>query len=142
MLIFESQREARGRTLRLLLAFGLTVLLLVICLNAALALAWGLTWGYWRPAGDPYPRYFFEVNTLITLLFVLGGWWMETSQIASAGGVRLAERLGARPVQRSGDLDEQRLSNIVDEMSISSGLKRPMVMVVARDEGINAFAAE
>ena len=29
MLIFESQREARGRTLRLLLVFALTVLLLV-----------------------------------------------------------------------------------------------------------------
>ena len=30
MLIFESQREARGRTVRLLLAFALTVLLLVV----------------------------------------------------------------------------------------------------------------
>lgn len=141
MLIFESQREARGQTLRLLLAFGFTVVLLVMTLNGALAVAWGLTWGYWRPMGDAYPRYFFEVNTMITLLFVLGGWWVETSQLASAGGVRLAERLGARPVQRSADLDEQRLANIVDEMSISSGLKRPTVMVVARDEGINAFAA-
>ena len=71
MLIFESQREARVRTLRLLLAFGVAVLLLVVLVNAALALAWGLTWSFWVP-GAGYPHYFFEVNTAVTLLFVLG----------------------------------------------------------------------
>eukprot|EP01041_Mallomonas_annulata_P029469 gene29469-51476_t len=38
MRIFEFQREARGETLRLLLAFGVTVLLLLVAVNAALAL--------------------------------------------------------------------------------------------------------
>ena len=140
VLIFESQREARGETRKLLLAFAFTVVLLVLAINAALALAWGLTWGFWRPVGDALPRYFFEVNTAVTLLFVLGGWWVETSQLASAGGQRLAERLGARLAQPSGDFNEQRLANIVDEMSISAGMKRPTTMVLAREEGINAFA--
>jgi heat shock protein HtpX len=115
VLIFESQREARGETRKLLLAFAITVLLLVLAINAALALAWGLTWGFWRPVGDALPRYFFEVNTAVTLLFVLGGWWVET-------------------------FDEQRLANIIDEMSISAGMKRPTAMVMAREDGINAFA--
>ena len=83
----------------------------------------------------------FAVNTGVTLLFVLGGWWVETSRLADGGGVRLAEQMGARPARPSGDLDEQRFCNIVDEMAISSGLKRPQAMVVARDQGINAFAA-
>jgi heat shock protein HtpX len=138
---FEFQRDARGETRKLLLAFVLTVLLLVLAINAALALAWGLTWGFWVPGDMSYPRHYFAVNTAVVLLFVLGGWWVETSRLASGGGQRLAEQMGARPAQPSGDFDEQRFSNIVDEMSISSGMKRPLAMVVARDQGINAFAA-
>lgn len=139
MLIFESQRDARGRTLRLLLAFALTVALLVVAVNAALALAWGLTWSFWIP-GAGYPRYFFEVNTAVTLLFVLGGWWVETSRL-SMGGRALAEQMGARLAQPGSDFDEQRFANIVDEMAVASGMKRPTAMVLARDDGINAFAA-
>ena len=139
MLIFESQREARGQTFRLLLAFGLTVCLLLVAVNAALALAWGLTWSFWVP-GASYPRHFFEVNTAVTLLFVLGGWWVETSRL-SGGGRAVAEQVGARLAQPGSHFDEQRFSNIVDEMAISSGMKRPLAMVLARDGGINAFAA-
>ncbi len=141
MRFFEFQRDARGETRKLLLAFVLTVLLLVLAINAALALAWGLTWGFWVPGDLSYPRHYFAVNTAVVLLFVLGGWWVETSRLASGGGQRLAEQMGARVAQPSGDFDEQRFSNIVDEMSISSGMKRPLAMVVARDQGINAFAA-
>ena len=141
MLIFESQREARAQTRKLVLVFALTVLLLVLAVNGALALAWGLMWGFWRPMGDAYPRYFFEVNTAVTLLFVLGGWWLETSHLASAGGRRLAERMGARAAQSSNNFDEHRLCNVVDEMAISSGLKRPLAMVLTREKCINAFAA-
>jgi len=122
------------------LAFVLTVALLVLAVNAALALAWGLSWGFWVPGPMVFPRHFWLVNTAVTLLFVLGGWWIETSGLAQGGGVRLAERMGARPAQPSGRLDEQRFVNIVDEMSIASGLTRPAPMVVARDEAINAFA--
>ncbi len=141
MLIFESQRQARAQSRRLVAAFALTVLLLVVAVNGALALAWGVLWSFWRPFGEAFPRYFFEVNTAVTLLFVLGGWWVETSNIASMSGQHLAEKLGARLAQGSSRFDEKRLQNIVDEMALSSGLKRPVVMVLARDQGINAFAA-
>jgi heat shock protein HtpX len=141
MRFFEFQRDARGETRRLLFAFGLTVVLLLVAVNAALALAWGLTWGFWIPGELRFPRHFFAVNTGVTLLFVLGGWWVETSRLADGGGARLAEQMGARPAQPSGDFDEQRYCNIVDEMAISSGMKRPQAMVLARDQGINAFAA-
>ncbi|MDZ4128038.1 MAG: M48 family metalloprotease, partial [Hydrogenophaga sp.] len=95
----------------------------------------------WMPGPLTFPRHFFQVNTAVTLLFVLGGWWVETSRLSEGGGVRLAEQLGARPAQPSGNFDEQRFCNIVDEMAISSNVKRPKAMVVARDQGINAFAA-
>lgn len=141
MLIFESQREARTQTHKLLIAFAITVGLLVLAVNSAMALAWGVMWGFWGPVGRDYPNYFFEVNTALTLLFVLGGWWVETSHLASAGGQRMAERLGARLAQQGSHFDERQLSNVVDEMALSSGLIRPTVMVLARDQGINAFAA-
>lgn len=140
MRFFEFQRDARGQTRKLVLAFTVTVALLVVAVNAALALAWGLTWGFWVPGEMHYPRHYFAVNTGVTLLFVLGGWWVETSRLAGNGGVRLAEQMGARLAQPSGDFDEKRFANIVDEMSISSGMKRPTAMVVPRDDGINAFA--
>jgi Zn-dependent protease with chaperone function len=140
MLIFESQRNARGATRRLLLAFATTVIALVVLVNAALALAWGLTWGFWVSGELMLPRHFLLANTAMVLLFVLGGWWVETSRLASGGGQRLAEQLGARLAQPSGNLDEQRFVNIVDEMAIASGLKRPQAMVLARDARINAFA--
>lgn len=141
MLIFESQRDARGATRRLLLAFAITVILLVLLVNGALAVAWGLTWGFWVAGELMLPRHFLVVNTALVLLFVLGGWWVETSRLASGGGQRLAEQLGARLAQPSGNPDEQRFVNIVDEMAIASGLKRPQAMVLARDARINAFAA-
>jgi Zn-dependent protease with chaperone function len=141
MLIFESQRDARGATQRLLLAFAITVVALVVLVNVALAVAWGLTWGFWVAGEWMLPRHFLAVNTTMVLLFVLGGWWVETSRLASGGGQRLADQLGARLAQPSGNLDEQRFVNIVDEMAIASGLKRPQAMVLARDGRINAFAA-
>jgi heat shock protein HtpX len=140
VLIFESQRDARGRTRRLLLLFALTVLLLVLAVNAALVLAWGLSWGFWAPLGGGLPRHFFAVNTVVVLVFVLGGWWLETSRLSSGGGVRLAEQMGARELRPSGDFDEQRFGNVVHEMAIAAGLKPPLPMVMARSTGINAFA--
>ncbi len=140
MRFFDHQRKARVQTRRLLLWFALTLGLLVLGVNAALALAWGLSGGFWVADAPVFPRYFFEVNTGVTLMFVLGGWWLETSRLRHGGAVRLAEQMGARAAYPSGGLDEQRFCNVVDELAISSGLPRPVAMVVARDTSINAFA--
>ena len=136
----ESQREARAQSRWLVVVFGFAVVLLVLAVNAAVALGWVLTGPIWLPGEIYFPRHFWAVNTGVTLLFVLGGWWVETSQLEHQGGVRLAERMGARAAQPSGQLDEQRFVNIVDELAIASGLPRPTAMVVARDQSINAFA--
>lgn len=139
MRFFEHQGDARSQTRRLLLAFVFALLVLVLAINAALALAWVLTWGLWMPGPLSYPRHFFTVNTAVTLLFVLGGWWLETSGMVD-GGHKLARRMGARELRPSTSLTEQRFGNIVDEMAIAAGMQRPTPMVVARADGINAFA--
>ena len=133
---FEEQKKARAQTLRLLLLFGLTVALLLLAVNGALALAWRVV----SPGFRGYPAYFFSVNTAVTLLFVLGGWWLETSSL-QGGGEKLARRAGAREAWPSSREAERRLCNIAGELAIASSMRAPQVMVLPREESINAFAA-
>ena len=142
MRFFEQQREARAQTVRLLLLFALTLLVLVIVVNAALALTWRLI--AWQDAA--YPAYFFHINTGVTLLFVLGGWWIESSNLAG-GGQHMARRVGARPAKVLGPLSrlgsedaEQKFCNIVSELAIAASMKAPTPMVLDRVDAINAFA--
>ena len=139
MRFFEAQREARARTARLLMAFALTVALLVVAVNGALALVWWMLGGL-ALAGGALPPHFLAVNTGVVLLYVLGGWWLETGRLREGGAVRLAEAMGARALRPSGEAAEQRFANIVDEMAIAATLPRPVPMVLARHGGINAFA--
>ena len=136
MRFFEEQEKARAQTLRLLLLFGLTVLTLLLAVNAALALAWRVI----SPGFSGYPAYFFGVNTAVTLLFVLGGWWLETSSL-QGGGELLARRAGAREAWPSSRESERRLCNIVSEMAIAASMKPPLAMLLPREDSINAFAA-
>ena len=142
MRFLEQQRQARAQTARLLLLFALTLLVLVVAVNAALALTWRLV--AWQDAA--YPAYFFHINTGMTLLFVLGGWWIESSNLA-VGGEQLARRVGAReakvlgPLSRLGSENaEQKFCNIVSELAIAANMKPPRPMVLDRVDGINAFA--
>jgi heat shock protein HtpX len=119
-----------------LLLFGATTVALVLAVNAALALTWRLV----SPGFSGYPAYFFAVNSTVTLLFVLGGWWLESGAL-HGGGEKLARRAGAREAWPASREAEQKLCNIVDELAIAARMKAPRPMVLAREDGINAFAA-
>ena len=136
MRFFERQQTARAQTLRLLVLFGFTVLALVLAVNAALALTWRVV----TPGFSGYPAYFFTVNTAMTLLFVLGGWWLETSAL-QGGGEKLARRAGAREAWPGSREAEQKFCNIVQELAIAASMKPPQAMVLPRIDSINAFAA-
>ena len=136
MRFFERQETARAQTVRLLVLFGLTVLALVLAVNAALALTWRVV----TPGFTGYPAYFFTVNTAMTLLFVLGGWWLETSAL-QGGGEKLARRASAREAWPGSREAEQKFCNIVQELAIAASMKPPQAMVLPRFESINAFAA-
>ena len=136
MRFFEQQDQARARTRQLLLLFALAVLALVLAINAALALTWRLV----TPGFSSYPAYFFTVNTVMTLVFVLGGWWLETSSL-HGGGEKLARRAGAREAWPASRLEEQKLCNIASELAIAASMAVPQVMVLDRVGSINAFAA-
>ena len=136
MRFFEEQEKARAQTLRLLLLFGLAVIALVLAINGALALTWRLV----SPGWSGYPAYFFSVNTAVTLLFVLGGWWLETS-VLQGGGEALARQVGAREAWPASREAERRLCNVVSELAIAARIKPPQAMLLPREDSINAFAA-
>ena len=130
------QEAADNATWGLVLGFVAVLLALLVVVNVALALALRLT----VPFVNGTPALFFETNTAIVLLFVLGGCWIETLRLRE-GGAHVARLAGARPAAPGGAAQERRLVNVVQEMALASRMRAPDVWVVPRDHSINAFAA-
>lgn len=139
MRFWDRQRDARSATRRLLWAFAGAVLVLLVAVHAALALAWWLM-ALLLPVHLPEPAGFLVANVGVSLLLVLGGWWVETANLR-AGGIKFAARMGAREARPAVSHAEQRLCNVVDELCIAAHMPRPQVMVLQRADAINAFAA-
>jgi Zn-dependent protease with chaperone function len=75
------------------------------------------------------------------LVVIVGGSLYKIGQLAG-GGKAVAEMMGAIPVPPNTSDPRQRvLRNVVEEMSIASGIPTPSVYVMPSEEGINAFAA-
>lgn len=137
MRFFDQQADARTRSRQLSWAFALAVAATAVGMNLALSLPW-VIWNAFAPHYAAYPLGFMPINIGLTLLLILGGWWIESSNCRH--GVRLAEKLGARRAQPGTRFAEQRLVNIVGEICIAAHMPAPAVMVLPRHEGINAFA--
>lgn len=153
---FEAQERARKRTNRLVLLFAFAVLGTVL---AGYAASWfllnnlGASQGYTRdsygrrvyreaPAGRPIfdPKLFLLVTGGALAVIGLASLY-KWSQLR-AGGSAIAEMVGGRPVDlQTTDLRERKLLNVVEEMSIASGIPMPAVYVLEDEPGLNAFAA-
>jgi Zn-dependent protease with chaperone function len=80
-------------------------------------------------------------TTVITLLIIGAGSGYKTWQL-SGGGPTIAQLVGGRPlVPNSADPKENILRDVVEEMSIASGVPMPRIYILDREVGINAFAA-
>lgn len=136
----EQQDGSRRATRRLLALFALLLLALVAAVNGLL---FGVWWGLCQLLSWPLPLppLFFETNSAVVLLFVLGGAGVELARLREGGGAHVAQWAGGRPVAAPDNLPERRLLNIVDELAIASGLPRPAVYVLPREDAINAFTA-
>ena len=130
------QEAAQAATARMLAGFALAVLAIVAAVNAGLALIWRFA----LPSGIGYPTLFFETNTAVVLLLVLGGSWIESLRLRE-GGAHVARLAGGRPLPERPDALERRLANVVQEVAIAARLRAPAVWVLAREPSINAFAA-
>jgi len=115
--------------------YVLSVAAIVACVDVVAA----FVYRYW--AGTPAGQNFYLIASLSTLAVIsLGS--LEILARLSIGNGELVALLAGRPVPRSsGRDDERRLINVVDEMSIASGLAAPPLYVLNREQGINAFVA-
>ncbi|HXY22736.1 MAG TPA: M48 family metalloprotease, partial [Burkholderiaceae bacterium] len=145
MNFFENQEAARRSSRVLIALFVLAVIAIVIAVNAALATIYFgalAPHGTWVRYGfSALPNYFFETTTAVVLLMVVGGTVQQILELR-AGGEAVAQMVGARPVDpATRDPLERRLLNVIEEMSLASGIPAPRAYVLDNENGINAFAA-
>jgi Zn-dependent protease with chaperone function/uncharacterized tellurite resistance protein B-like protein len=128
---FERQENARKRTGLLVLFFGLAVIGIIVVLDVIFSLILGIPWNdpelmMWIAGG---------VIAMVTI-----GSLVKMAELSHGGRV-VAAMLGGEQVNpHTTDPDERRLVNVVEEMSIASGVPVPEIFVLP-DPAINAFAA-
>lgn len=142
---FTSQDRARSQTGRLIALFVFGVIATMVSLWLALAVPvaimgakgngghpnWAAALGNWKLALGV----FVVVGAIVGIVTLV-----KLSQL-SAGGSAIAEMLGGRPIEPgTRDPHERQLLNLVEEMSIASGVPVPPVYVM-EDQSVNAFAA-
>lgn len=141
---FRRQDSARRRTRLLVLWFIAGITGTTLAVYAAAKLCFGIIAA--RPRGgmthvELWDPKMFLICTGVTLLIVGGASAFKTLSLSGGGG-RVAESLGGRRVDSdTSDPDERRLINVVEEMSLASGVPMPEVYLLDGEDGINAFAA-
>ncbi|WP_407352613.1 M48 family metallopeptidase [Luteimonas sp. R10] len=129
MTFFERQAQARRSTTRLVVLFALAVAGIVLAVDLVVLATAG-----------PKPG-LLAFATLATLGIIGLGSLYRISSL-SAGGEAVATQLGGVAVaEDTGDPQLRRLRNVVEEMSIASGVPVPKIYVLEHEAGINAFAA-
>jgi len=130
---FERQDRARRRTGLLVFYFGLAVVLLTLMVYAVAALV--------LSRQQPLNLELLAWVSLGTLAVVFIGMLVKTAELAR-GGRAVAEMLGGQLLNpNTTDPDERKLLNVVEEMSLASGVPVPAVYILRQENGINAFAA-
>ncbi|HMJ66021.1 MAG TPA: M48 family metallopeptidase [Candidatus Binatia bacterium] len=136
---FQRQDNARRRTRWLLVYFagailGLAGTFYIISLSPYFYAHPEKTGSFW------HPQLFQWVISVVLVVIALGS--LTKLVKLRKGGKAIALALGGRPLTTPApDPDERELQNIIEEMSIASGVPMPAVYVLDREPGINAFAA-
>src|ERR1043165_8474616 len=145
---FARQDQARRNTKKLFVYFALAVASIIVMIYGVALLV-----SFYAASKQPHHLYenqtpftlwnlgLFVMVTLGTLAVIFLGSAWKTMALA-AGGSAVAESLGGRRVtSNTTNPDERKLLNVVEEMSIASGVPMPQVYVLDNEDGINAFAA-
>ncbi len=149
---FQHQEDARASSLRLIPLFFLALIGVV----AAVYLVWTagafLLTGivrYWRGAASEGSAWYFQfwdtdraiIIALVVLVLFLFNSIRKTRQLRE-GGRAVARLLRATRVNPgTAEPDKRRLLNVVEEMSVASGVPVPDVYILEHEPSINAFVA-
>jgi Zn-dependent protease with chaperone function len=149
---FTHQDRAKARTGRLVLMYLLCVGCVVVVLAVAAMFVAQFVGPSVRQVGDggglrvermPSTAFRPDVAAIASIgtLGVIGlGTLFKKASLGGDGG-KVAEMLGGRLLHQPADNDERKLLNVVEEMSIASGVPMPRVYLMDNEQGINAFAA-
>ena len=145
MNFFDAQDKARRTTRRLVFLFILATILIVAGVTGTVGVAmFNFTnAGYGVSGADFIAQQapLLAGTAILSALFILGASLYKTSRLSSGGG-RVAVDMGGTLV--SADIRDplrQRLRNVVEELSIASGVPVPEIYVLEAESSINAFAA-
>lgn len=133
MRFFEEQRKARSRTFYLILAFVITV--------AAISVLIGFAVSFVIQAEFPELKSStFKYVTLLNALAIMGVSFFRSLSLKS--GDHIAKMLGGIQIFHHASNDkEKQLLNVVEEMSLASGVTMPHIYLLKNDLSVNAFAA-
>jgi len=144
MNFFEHQEQSKKSTFRLLGLFVLAITGIILAIYAA---AIGLLYAQniVETSGDIQFQWFDPVvllSVIIIVLTIITGGCLVKIMSLRRGGQYIAESLGGRLINpHTKDSEEKKLINVVEEMAIASGFSVPLVYVMDKEKGINAFAA-
>ena len=143
MNFFESQDVARKNTFLLVMLFALAVISLVILSNILVMVVFGYLDSESLNTASISEQFdwmsFLIIGAAVSAIILFGSLYKVLS--LSGGGARVAEMMDAELIiEDSGDLNKQKILNVVEEMAIASGTPVPPVYLLDED-GINAFAA-
>lgn len=141
---FEAQERARRTTWKLVFLYAMALLLTIASVYFVCIFLFALTgFGPYHPSLAQslwQPRLLIVVSSIL-LILIFSGSMFRIAQLRKGGRV-VAQMLGGRRIDPSTrDHKERQLINVVEEMSIASGIAVPEVYVLDREESINAFAA-
>ncbi|TOF70422.1 M48 family metallopeptidase [Vibrio parahaemolyticus] len=137
---FHHQDTARQRT-------GLLVMLFTLAVLAITGLVSVISIGiYFYFTGEPFTTQSIITYCLLSfvgvLLVVSISSFIRLSELNANGGRGVAESIGGKLISTdTSNAKHRQLLNVVEEMSIASGIPVPPVYVMTEEHGINAFAA-
>jgi len=142
---FAAQDQARRASRRLVFAYILATAAIVLGVTTVVGIA---LFNFTQAGYGHSVRSFVAQQApiligtaVLTTLFIVGASLFKTS-VLSAGGGRVATDMGGTLVPADvQDPLRRRLRNVVEEMSIASGVPVPEIYVLEEESGINAFAA-
>jgi Zn-dependent protease with chaperone function len=138
---FTHQAQARRRTSVLLVYYVIAVAATMFAVYCAVRIAFAFTLEREALRMEFVDPKLLLWTSMATLLIVIGGSLLRIFELRS-GGRAVAQMMGGELVlPQPADPALQQLRNIVEEMSIASGVPVPEVFVLENERGINAFAA-
>jgi Zn-dependent protease with chaperone function len=137
MNFFERQAVARRASFRLMFLFAFAVLGIVCAIDL-------VVWVALAASDERTSAQIGAMVAVVSILTIAVIGLGSLYRIASlrGGGAAIAMQLGGTPVpEQTRDPQLRRLRNVVEEISIASGVPMPQLYVLEHEAGINAFAA-